>query len=117
MYEAFETRLFGVGTQNRRMTFGALGGGGRSAECAVGTHKMALLTGHALLLYMFDVAEGDGLPFGFLHKVGQNPPSKNKGHDQPHDKRAPAAAAFFRRIRRCGCVVPLLHPDASCWLR
>ena len=29
---ADETRLFGVGTQNRRMTFGALGRGGRSAE-------------------------------------------------------------------------------------
>ena len=109
--------FFRVGAQNREMAFRALSGGGRSAERSVGAHEVALLTGHALLLYVFDVAEGDGLLFGFLHKVGQNPPSQNKGHYQPHDKRAPATAAFLCRSRRCGCVVPLLHPDASCWLR
>ena len=114
--ELDEARFFGMLSLNSRMAHSALSRSRCAAESAVGTYEMAVHAGHALFLYMLDMAECNGLLLGNLHKVRQDPPAKNKGHDQPHDKRAPATAAFFRRSR-CGCVFPLLHPDASCWLR
>ena len=112
-----ETRFFGILSLNSRMAHSALCRGRRAAESAVGTYEVAFHAGHALFLYMLDMAECNGLLLGDLHEVRQDPPAKNEGHDQPHDKRAPAAAAFLGHSRRCGFVIPLLHPDASCWLR
>ena len=111
---AHKTRFFGILSEDGEMTFGTLLRRGSAAERSVGPNEVTLFAGHALVLDMLGVAESDGLLFGFLHEVGQNPPSQNKGHDQTYDKRAPAAAACFACRLRCGCVVPLLHLDASC---
>ena len=76
---------------------------------------MALPAIHALLVHMENVVERDRLFQFFLHKSGQNRPAQNQGHDQAHKEGAPTATATFFCRFRCAGVIPLLHPDASCW--